>query len=319
MAMSSPELRANNAVTKKDVSQPLIEAATEQSGSPEQPRGYGRPTGQTSDPALAPVSVKFDGLRSKSPVKFLLAKKDRFLTKPFFVNLASTFTNRPKVPLSSDRSMVRPRKVAVGFAPGGNSKRALDVLLSSAALVVLSPVILTVAALVRMNLGGPIIFAHERIGHNGVPFKCLKFRTMVVDADVRLKEHLAQNPEMAREWQETRKLRNDPRVTRLGLLLRKSSLDELPQLLNVIRGDMSCVGPRPIVAAELDRYGGARNCYLSARPGITGLWQVSGRSNLQYDERVNLDRQYVENWSLALDLKIMARTIPAVLSANGTA
>jgi exopolysaccharide production protein ExoY len=175
-----------------------------------------------------------------------------------------------------------------------------------------------IAVAIRFCMGGPVIFHHERIGLNGRMFVCFKFRTMARNADQILRAHLADNPSAAREWQETQKLRHDPRVGFFGNILRKSSLDELPQLFNVLRGDMSCVGPRPIVPAELGRYGAhARTCFR-ARPGITGLWQTNGRNRLSYAERVALDHYYANHWSLWLDMILLLKTIPAVLRVDNT-
>jgi exopolysaccharide production protein ExoY len=196
-------------------------------------------------------------------------------------------------------------------------KRALDIVLSGSALLVLLPVFLAIWIAVRLD-GGPAFFGHIRIGRNGRSFPCLKFRSMVPDADVVLAKLLAENPEAARQWAQSRKLTHDPRVTALGRFLRASSLDELPQLISVLRGDMSLVGPRPVVQEELVRYYGSRAAaYLSVRPGITGLWQASGRSNTSYEARVTLDCQYVAELSLRNDLVIMLRTVPAVLKRTG--
>jgi exopolysaccharide production protein ExoY len=196
---------------------------------------------------------------------------------------------------------------------GGWSKRLLDVVVAVPALLAALPLMVVVALLIRVTGGGSAIFAHERVGCNGRTFPCYKFRTMVRDADVALARHLASNPEAAIEWRETQKLRNDPRVTPVGRLLRKSSLDELPQLINVLRGDMSCVGPRPVTVDELQRYGEHARDYLSVRPGLTGPWQVTGRSNTDFPTRVSLDKHYVRNWSLVSDLAILAKTPFAVL------
>jgi exopolysaccharide production protein ExoY len=160
---------------------------------------------------------------------------------------------------------------------------------------------------------GPVLFRHNRVGFNGKRFGCLKFRTMAAtNAPERLRRHLEEDPAAAAEWIATRKLRNDPRVTAMGSILRKSSLDELPQLFNVIKGDMSIVGPRPVTEEELGRYSDAVNSYYSCRPGITGLWQVSGRSATTFQRRVVLDNYYAGHWSMVLDVKIMMATIPAV-------
>ncbi len=191
-------------------------------------------------------------------------------------------------------------------------KRTMDVALAVLALLLLIPVIVCVAAAIRISTGSGVLYAHRRVGRNGRPFACLKFQTMVPDGDACLARHLAENPDAARQWQTDRKLKDDPRVTRLGRVLRATSLDEIPQLLNILSGDMSWVGPRPIVYAELEKYGSAARDYFTVRPGLTGLWQVSGRSRLTYAERVEFDRHYVRNRSILLDLSILARTLPAV-------
>ena len=196
---------------------------------------------------------------------------------------------------------------------GGRSKRFLDVVVALLALMAVLPLMIVIALLIRRTGGGSAIYAHERVGYSGRTFPCYKFRTMVRDADAALASHLASNPEAAIEWRETQKLRNDPRVTPVGRLLRKSSLDELPQLINILRGDMSCVGPRPVTVGELERYGEYARDYLSARPGLTGRWQVTGRSNTDFPTRVSLDKQYVRNWSLLSDLAILAKTPLAVV------
>jgi exopolysaccharide production protein ExoY len=189
----------------------------------------------------------------------------------------------------------------------------MDVVVALTALVLAAPVMLVIAGLIRVTSGGPALFSHSRVGFNGRPFICYKFRTMSTNAEQLLVEYLARNPEAAMEWEENRKLKRDPRITFLGLMLRKSSLDELPQLFNILRGDMSCVGPRPIVADELQRYGVCAGEYLRTRPGLTGLWQVTGRSSSDYSTRVALDSQYVRNWSIWADMVILLRTTFAVI------
>ena len=195
-------------------------------------------------------------------------------------------------------------------------KASIDLTLASIVLLLLLPALLIVAVMVGRD-GGPILFGHERVGLNGRRFRCLKFRSMVVDADKVLHELLANDAAAAAEWAATQKLRKDPRVTRVGRIIRATSLDELPQLINVLRRDMSLVGPRPITAAEQRRYGKHIGYYYRTRPGITGLWQVSGRSNTTFPRRVALDRAYVRDGSLMLDLYILAKTIPAVMKRSG--
>lgn len=197
-------------------------------------------------------------------------------------------------------------------------KRAFDILFSLSALILGFPVFFILALAIRLSSRGKIIYSHERIGRGGKKFKCYKFRTMRKDADVRLKTLLEQNPELRREWEETRKLKNDPRVTYVGRFLRKTSLDELPQFWNVLIGDLSVVGPRPVVQAELTKYYGMKsNKILSVRPGLTCLWQVSGRSDATYESRVRLDEEYVERQSMSLDVKLILKTIPAMIFTKG--
>lgn len=198
-------------------------------------------------------------------------------------------------------------------------KRALDCVAAAFLLVLLTPLLVALAVVVRLD-GGRSIYRHRRIGRHGRPFDCLKFRSMAVDADERLSELLRSCPDARRSWERFRKLENDPRVTRTGRWLRRSSLDELPQLLNVLRGDMSLVGPRPVTVDELAaEYAprGAAHAYISVRPGLTGPWQVGGRSGVDYDQRVLLDLGYAADVSATRDLWILARTVPAVLARRG--
>lgn len=224
------------------------------------------------------------------------------------------------VTLEPKFSLVVPTKASLSGRPiGGLTKRALDIAVASVAVVLLAPLLLLVALLIRLTMGSPVIFSHTRLGYGGRPFACLKFRTMVNDADAALQDHLVRNSAAREEWQIERKLRSDPRVTRFGSILRRSSIDELPQLFNVLMGHMSCVGPRPVVAEEIPRYGRAWADYTKACPGMTGLWQVSGRSRVSYRTRVALDRSYVRRWSAARDVWILLRTIPAVLRVDDAA
>jgi len=183
-------------------------------------------------------------------------------------------------------------------------------------LVLLAPLMLALAALIRAD-GGPALYRHRRVGAGGRGFDCLKFRSMVVDADSLLRQLIANDRAAAAEWAANQKLRNDPRVTKLGLFLRRSSLDELPQLLNVLHGEMSLVGPRPIMQEEIARYGDDIEYYYAAKPGLTGLWQVSGRSEMSYDCRVKLDVWYVANWTLWHDMAILFKTVPALVLQRG--
>jgi exopolysaccharide production protein ExoY len=200
---------------------------------------------------------------------------------------------------------------------GGASKRLFDLVLAVLLLVLVGTLVVAVAAMILALDGRPIMIRHFRVGRGGTPFACLKFRTMVPNADQALEEHLRANPAARPEWSESRKLKNDPRVTRLGKVLRKSSLDELPQVINVFKGEMSFVGPRPIVRDEVSQYGAHIADYYRARPGLTGPWQVSGRNDVTYGNRVLLDSDYVQNWSFARDILILLKTVPAVITTRG--
>ncbi|WP_242481801.1 sugar transferase [Paracraurococcus ruber] len=196
-------------------------------------------------------------------------------------------------------------------------KRGLDLAGAATLLLFCAPLFGILALLVRAD-GGPVFYGHERVGLGGRRFGCLKFRSMVTDSQARLAALLAADPDARAEWEATRKLKDDPRVTRIGRFLRATSLDELPQLLNVLRGEMSLVGPRPVVAAELaEHYGMAAEHYLSVRPGITGLWQVSGRSDTTYATRVALDVDYATRLSVWTDLRILLKTPLVVLARRG--
>lgn len=223
---------------------------------------------------------------------------------------------------SATRSAVSPLSSSnesdLSFPIGGIAKRSFDVSSALLAILILSPIFLMIMALVKLTDRGPAFYGHRRVGHNGRTFHCLKFRTMVSNGDEVLRQYLAANPEAAEEWKATRKLKNDPRVTAVGQVLRKLSLDELPQLINIIRGEMSVVGPRPVVDEELNYYESAASYYLSTRPGLTGLWQISGRNDVSYKERVDFDTHYVRNWSMMQDVSIIFKTIPAVCMSRGS-
>lgn len=195
-------------------------------------------------------------------------------------------------------------------------KRLFDVVGSLCIITALAPVLLYISWKVRKD-GGAVIYGHERVGKGGVPFKCLKFRSMVVNSKEVLESLLESSPEAKAEWDATFKLKDDPRITKIGQFLRRTSLDELPQLFNVLKGEMSLVGPRPIITAELERYNDEVDYYLLSKPGMTGLWQVSGRSDVDYETRVYLDAWYVKNWSMWNDIAILFKTISVVLKKDG--
>ena len=196
-------------------------------------------------------------------------------------------------------------------------KFMFDMVVTAIGTILISPILLLLAIAVGISNGGRIIFAHQRVGRNGKMFPCYKFQTMVNDADKALEKYLAENPAARKEWETCFKLQNDPRVTKLGAFLRRTSLDELPQIFNVLKGEMSLVGPRPIVREEVPKYGECITEYYMVRPGITGMWQASGRSDTTYEERVAMDSWYVKNWSIWLDMKYLARTFAVVLKKEG--
>lgn len=196
-------------------------------------------------------------------------------------------------------------------------KRVLDILGTVVGSLLISPLLAAIIVLIKLDSPGPVFYGHQRLGVGGRYFRCWKFRTMRVDAEVLLDEYLQGNPLLRAEWELSQKLRNDPRVTRVGRLLRKTSLDELPQLWNVLLGEMSLVGPRPIVEAEVMKYGDVYELYRRIKPGMSGLWQVSGRSDTGYAERVEMDASYVHDWSVWLDLVLLARTVKTVILGRG--
>jgi len=197
------------------------------------------------------------------------------------------------------------------------AKRFQDLFITIVGGILVLPFLLLIAFAVKLDSPGPVLYGHRRLGKNGQPFKAWKFRSMVKDADARLKGFLDKNPERRREWEASFKLKDDPRVTRVGRFLRKTSLDEFPQIINVLKGEMSLVGPRPIVEAEIEKYGDAYDRFSRMTPGMTGLWQVSGRSDTGYEERVALDSFYAQSWSVWLDLYILYKTAGVVLHGKG--
>ena len=196
------------------------------------------------------------------------------------------------------------------------SKRVFDILFSIFCLIVFAPVFFILYLLVTRD-GGSAFYGHQRIGRDGKKFKCLKFRSMTINSQELLKKLLDEDPDIRLEWETTFKLKNDPRVTKIGNFLRKTSLDELPQLINILKGEMSTVGPRPVTADELPMYDQFLSYYLASRPGLTGLWQVSGRNDVDYDTRVQMDTAYVKNWSFFQDIIIILKTIIVVLKKDG--
>ncbi|GHU64653.1 undecaprenyl-phosphate galactose phosphotransferase WbaP [Spirochaetia bacterium] len=196
-------------------------------------------------------------------------------------------------------------------------KRLLDLFIVITGGLILLPFFFIIALLIKLSSPGPVLYGHERLGRNSKVFKAYKFRSMVMDADKKLADLLASDPALREEWKATHKLKNDPRITKIGKLLRRTSLDEFPQLINVLKGEMSLVGPRPVVQAEVEKYGENFQRIFSVTPGLTGLWQVSGRSDKDYAERISYDTYYLQSWSVWLDLWIIYKTPTAVLKGKG--
>lgn len=221
----------------------------------------------------------------------------------------------PPLPFSSLEPL--PRSASRDVGRDAVVIRAIDITIAISAILLLLPLLVLIFVAMKLTSPGPVLFAHRRVGKGGHAFPCYKFRSMVVNSAEVLERHLAESSDARAEWQRDQKLRNDPRVTPIGRLLRRTSLDEVPQIFNVLRGEMSMVGPRPIVEGEMIRYRQYIVDYMSVKPGITGLWQISGRNNTTYRRRVALDTAYARSRTVALDLAILARTVPAVLTGSG--
>lgn len=256
-------------------------------------------------PALAKAELSLAQLMREN-VPFSVAPPLRNI--PVFGMMPQYFFNHDVMLMTRSNGLDQPMPRVI--------KRSFDVCVAGLALVVLCPFMVLLALLVRLD-GGPAFFRQQRPGLHGRLFTCFKFRSMVPHADEALKRHLAENAEASAEYEKYRKLRHDPRVTRLGTFLRRYSLDELPQLINVLRGDMSLVGPRPILVSEKSLYSHDIAHYYKVRPGITGLWQVSGRNKVSFAKRVQMESWYVRNWSLWHDIAILCKTVPVLFKKTG--
>jgi exopolysaccharide production protein ExoY len=275
----------------------------------------------SSSPRLLDTAIESETLRAvpkSGPVSRFSLTQHRFSRTARISAHPSYTSGQTTSPLPRDDDAFF-RQHGAGLPVGGSWKRGLDLSIAIGSLIIMTPMMITIALLILVTMGRPVFFVQQRVGFNRRAFGCYKFRTMVTNSQERLARLLAEDPEAARHWRETQKLKNDPRITWLGHFLRKSSLDELPQLFNILRGEMSCVGPRPVLDSELQRYGSFADAYASAKPGLTGIWQVSGRSNTTYAHRVKCDLFYVRRWSMLLDLAIMLRTVPAVMRTRDTA
>jgi undecaprenyl-phosphate galactose phosphotransferase len=270
----------------------------------------------TLKPLLARCQAKFLFVACSDPEwRRMIVKSALREQIPFALALTPSFSSR-EISLFDSNVMLLASRNNLARPIARLTKALFDLAVASICLIVVSPVLLVIALLVRLD-GGPAFYAQRRVGLGGRHFQCLKFRTMVVNAEQKLQKLLSENPDLYNQWCQQQKLDNDPRITRLGRFLRQTSLDELPQLINVVKLEMSLVGPRPIVDSEKTHYGEHIEEYYATRPGLTGLWQVSGRSDTSYKERVRLDVWYVNNWKLWHDIVVLLKTIPAVLKRKG--
>ncbi|WP_190317059.1 sugar transferase [Thermoanaerobacterium thermosaccharolyticum] len=235
----------------------------------------------------------------------------------YSVNGSINMTNYPmEIEIIDDMPILKLKEVFIGGSEG-HVKRLIDFILSFVAIIILSPLFIILAVLIKIDSKGPVFFVQDRIGLNGKLFKAYKFRTMILNAEEILLKWLEENPDIRDEYLINHKLKDDPRVTRVGKFLRKTSLDELPQLFNVLKGDMSLVGPRPYLVRELNDVSSYAKYLWRVPPGITGLWQISGRNDVDFEGRLKMDMQYISNWNIWLDLNILFKTIPAVLKKDG--
>jgi Undecaprenyl-phosphate galactose phosphotransferase WbaP len=269
----------------------------------------------SSQPAYGILTVA--AASSREMVRLINAPESIIFSRIVLLANPSSMSSMWAIPLSKKHKLYPDEKFRTKSATYLVSKRLLDIFLALLALIVSLPVMVILAAIVKLDSPGPWLFGHKRIGRDQKHFKAWKFRTMRVDGDQVLQEWFAAHPEAKDEWLRYGKLKQDPRVTRVGRFLRGRSLDELPQLWNVLRGEMSLVGPRPIVESEVHHYGEDYDFYSQVQGGVTGMWQVSGRSSTSYRERVMLDTFYVSNWSIWLDLAILIRTVGTVLLKTG--
>ena len=275
-------------------------------------------------PLYPPSEKTFELIKSFGIKVAILCDYDRDTT---YINSYYRYTIQvPKInDISTISTNVRDFGGILGFSSTHNLtkrislfwKRFIDLFLLLLSSPVTLPVTLIVAIAIKISSPGPVFYGHKRIGKNGKEFKCWKFRSMVIDADKQLEKILAENPEMRAEWEKDRKFTNDPRVTKIGKFLRKTSIDEIPQFFNILTGEMSFIGPRPVTKAELTKYRNKSDFILSVQPGLSGMWQISGRSDTGYEERVTLDSYYIQNWSVWLDIWIIIKTVYVVLRGKG--
>ena len=275
-------------------------------------------------PSYPPSKESFELIKSFKIKVAILCDYDRETT---YINSYYRYTIQiPRInEVSTISTNVRDFGGILGFSSTHNLtkrvslfwKRFIDLLLLLLSSPVIIPTVLLFSLLIKISSPGPVFYGHKRVGKNGKEFKCWKFRSMVIDADKQLEKILAENPEMRAEWEKDRKFTNDPRVTKIGKFIRKTSIDEIPQFFNVLVGEMSFIGPRPVTEPELKKHGGKADFILAAKPGLSGMWQISGRSDTGYEERVNLDSYYIQNWSVWLDIWIIIKTVYVVLRGKG--
>lgn len=239
-----------------------------------------------------------------------LAIKEDIYTMPYADDISINSTDLDITAIKSETKSKRIYKFV---------KRSIDIIGALLGMIILIPttIVLYIVRKILKEDDGPLFYKHSRYGENGKTFELYKFRSMCINADEKLKEYLIQNTDIKNEFEQNHKLQHDPRITKLGLFLRKTSIDELPQMINILKGDMSFVGPRPVVDEEIVKYGDNKAKFLSVKPGLTGYWQVNGRSNTTYEDRMNMELYYADNYSLWLDVKIFLKTFIAVFKKEG--
>lgn len=281
--------------------------------------------GTAAIPVFPPADETADMIRFLKIKVGIVCGYDNSMARMLTSHRYTIIANRSRNPLLSGTLQLKDIGGIVGFSSVHNltkktnlfAKRAIDIAIILLTLPLVIPISFVIALIIKATSPGPVLYGHSRIGQNRRPFKCWKFRSMRKDADKMLDEILASSAEMREQWEKERKFLNDPRITPFGAFLRKTSLDELPQLWNIFIGEMSFVGPRPVTESELDRYGDDTDYILSVTPGLSGMWQTSGRSDTEYEERITLDTYYIQNWSVWLDIWILIKTVWVVLCGHG--
>lgn len=323
---SSGDFIAKRLLTRSDLGYrpvAVVDGLTTEIG--EKVYGIGGKTGKVQIPVFPPTEDTAQMIKRLNIKVGIICGYDSSMERMLSAHRYTIIATRSRNPLFSGSLQLKDIGGIVGFSSVHNLtkhtslfvKRAIDIAIILLTLPLVAPLSIVIALLIKATSPGPVLYGHSRIGQYRRPFKCWKFRSMRRDADKVLEEILASSAEMREQWEKERKFLHDPRVTRFGAFLRKTSLDELPQLWNIFIGEMSFVGPRPVTESELDRYGDDTDYILSVTPGLSGMWQTSGRSDTEYEERITLDTYYIQNWSVWLDIWILIKTVWVVLCGHG--